>query len=502
MDTTKNLGLSLPAYDNVADIEVLNENFKKLDDIHGHSYELYVDGAAGAGGDGSEEKPYQTITEAVTAAADYSGFIRIRIKAGTYNEAVTIKDMPQAAVHLMGDGGTVTIGSVKVISVNDFTLTDISFNGTDRAAIGYTNVSTGAINGCTIAGSSSYPAIEYYNSSCFISDLTVNNAAVAINARDNSKISIRGASGIGNAVGIYTAESVINCAEWSLGAETDFIRENGGLITVEGLGSDLPPVSVKSGGTGAAIPREAIKHLHGVSVLARSDMGDSVNIDNPPYNGLFEVRVPEATYTGTLPYAHNYYPVLSMKTPDNIAMLQISGGDSFYIRGAQKNGVTMDGVPWSQILTSDVLAGFVAPYAGDTPPTGWLACDGSTINRTTYSKLFSAIGTKYGAGDGSTTFALPNLNNNSFLEGSGTAGTVKAAGLPNITGSLNNTYNIDTVATGAFTKTSNNNEEVQSNSGYYPTYNINFDASRSSAVYGKSTTVQPKSVTVKFCIKY
>ena len=53
--------------------------------------------------------------------------------------------------------------------------------------------------------------------------------------------------------------------------------------------------------------------------------------------------------------------------------------------------------------------GSVIMFAGSTAPTGYLLCDGSAISRTTYSALFNAIGTAYGAGDGSTTFNLPNF---------------------------------------------------------------------------------------------
>jgi microcystin-dependent protein len=56
-----------------------------------------------------------------------------------------------------------------------------------------------------------------------------------------------------------------------------------------------------------------------------------------------------------------------------------------------------------------VPSGAVSPYAGASEPTGWLFCRGQTISRTTYAALFAAIGTTYGAGDGSTTFALPDL---------------------------------------------------------------------------------------------
>ncbi len=54
-------------------------------------------------------------------------------------------------------------------------------------------------------------------------------------------------------------------------------------------------------------------------------------------------------------------------------------------------------------------AGMVQLCALQTLPTGWLLCDGSAVSRTAYAALFSAIGTTWGAGDGSTTFNVPDL---------------------------------------------------------------------------------------------
>lgn len=48
-------------------------------------------------------------------------------------------------------------------------------------------------------------------------------------------------------------------------------------------------------------------------------------------------------------------------------------------------------------------------FAGTTAPSGWLLCYGQAVSRTTYANLFAVIGTTYGAGDGSTTFNLPDL---------------------------------------------------------------------------------------------
>ena len=60
-------------------------------------------------------------------------------------------------------------------------------------------------------------------------------------------------------------------------------------------------------------------------------------------------------------------------------------------------------------------SGMVSPYAGSTSPSGWLICNGSAVSRTTYSALFTAIGTTYGNGNGSTTFNIPDLRGRTIV---------------------------------------------------------------------------------------
>lgn len=55
------------------------------------------------------------------------------------------------------------------------------------------------------------------------------------------------------------------------------------------------------------------------------------------------------------------------------------------------------------------MVGEIRMWAGDTAPTGWRLCDGSTLNRTTFATLYGIIGTKYGIGNGTTTYNIPNL---------------------------------------------------------------------------------------------
>lgn len=76
---------------------------------------------------------------------------------------------------------------------------------------------------------------------------------------------------------------------------------------------------------------------------------------------------------------------------------------------------TFSNIPQSAVtglaasLTAAAPPGVVQPYAGSDAPTGWLLCDGAAVSRTTYADLFAVCGTQFGAGDGSTTFNLPNL---------------------------------------------------------------------------------------------
>lgn len=63
----------------------------------------------------------------------------------------------------------------------------------------------------------------------------------------------------------------------------------------------------------------------------------------------------------------------------------------------------------SRDYVDDTNIGMIVPYGGPNIPAGWLHCGGANVSRATYWRLFNAIGTNYGGGDGSSTFTLPNL---------------------------------------------------------------------------------------------
>ena len=125
----------------------------------------------------------------------------------------------------------------------------------------------------------------------------------------------------------------------------------------------------------------------------------------------------------------------------------------------------------------------------------WL--EGATVSRTTYSNLFSIYGTTYGAGDGSTTFKLPDFRNRTIW-GADSFGYIEA-GLPNITADWGNTFirqNDNIAPRGAATGVVSN-AKAFSNGTENSINSIGFDASRSNLIYGNSTTVQPPSVKVR-----
>lgn len=118
----------------------------------------------------------------------------------------------------------------------------------------------------------------------------------------------------------------------------------------------------------------------------------------------------------------------------------------FNFNGSNLTGI--EGIPTATIV----------PWSDASLPSGFLECNGAAVSRSTYSALFAIVGTTYGAGDGSSTFLLPDLqnklpvskSNNKALGSTGGAETVQATG--NIGGSTG-THAITTPELAAHTHT-------------------------------------------------
>lgn len=141
--------------------------------------------------------------------------------------------------------------------------------------------------------------------------------------------------------------------------------------------------------------------------------------------------------------------------------------------------------------------GLVMPTLSNTLLSNEVWLEGQEVSRTKYAKLFNIWGTRYGNGDGITTFNLPNGLERVLWGSSNSSLGYRNAGLPNIIGSFTNCD--DKYATGAFYVT---DETVGSDSGNNRQYVYGFDASRSNGIYGNSPTVQPPALECRFKTRY
>lgn len=144
----------------------------------------------------------------------------------------------------------------------------------------------------------------------------------------------------------------------------------------------------------------------------------------------------------------------------------------------------------------------------DANHDNWFLCNGQAVSRVTYSELFSLIGTKFGAGDGTNTFNLPDYRGK-FLRGLGGNSakdiyTTQAEGLPNIISegvSDFTSHNNTTKKAGALTLKSLGGDNASgSGSGWWKNQ-LSFNAADSNDIYGASDHVTPINQAVNYFIK-
>lgn len=166
---------------------------------------------------------------------------------------------------------------------------------------------------------------------------------------------------------------------------------------------------------------------------------------------------------------------------------------------------TADQVPGLINVPPAVPAGLLAPFAGAAAPAGWLLCNGAVVGRAAHAALFAAIGTVFGAGDGSTTFALPDLRGRAAI-GAGTGSGLTARTLAQMLGAETHTLSVSEMPSHAHSLTLKKYGSANSESGYSVTlsgiaYTDPGNGSASAAGGGGAHNNMPPSLALNFIIK-
>ena len=183
-----------------------------------------------------------------------------------------------------------------------------------------------------------------------------------------------------------------------------------------------------------------------------------------------------------------------------------------------------NGTAWGG-LASGIPVGTILTFGATNPPSGFLECNGSAISRSTYASLFSILSTTHGAGDGSSTFNLPDLrgqfvrgwDNNAGVDASRTFGstqtdqnknhthTTDSTSLTGDVQAISQSYRIDGSASGVFTKGSNRNARLFGNNGgeaQCGSFSMDATHSHTIASSGGGTEVRVKNVALMYIIKF
>jgi microcystin-dependent protein len=149
--------------------------------------------------------------------------------------------------------------------------------------------------------------------------------------------------------------------------------------------------------------------------------------------------------------------------------------------------------------------GTVKAIGGSKAPDGWLFCDGAAISRTTYAALFAIIGTTYGAGNGTTTFNLPNMRLHGGTLAVSVYGNGKSIGITDGYSTLYSARSgVASAQNWSYVTTNGNVGTTDGTAGSIATAKTRFGLSTSASLSGLegSATINNSTQTMKLIIKY
>jgi microcystin-dependent protein len=207
-----------------------------------------------------------------------------------------------------------------------------------------------------------------------------------------------------DAVGSLSAASVTVNGQYTLpsldGTSSQVIATDGG-----GNLSFISLSSAKYDSAYTSFNSNSASYIKNGAALGTPSSGTLTNCTGLPTAGLLNAAVTTAKL------ANDSVTLDKMASGSTGELISYDdSGDPMHVGAGVAGAVlTSQGGANPPIFQAVLPAGIVSPYAGTTAPTGWLLCAGQTVSRTTYAVLFAVVSTTYGAGNGSTTFTLPDL---------------------------------------------------------------------------------------------
>jgi len=212
------------------------------------------------------------------------------------------------------------------------------------------------------------------------------------------------------------------------GTNTIYYRSAANTWTAVTIGSNLTfaggTLSASGGGSGTvtsvAMTVPSILSVSGSPITTSGTF--AVTLENQSANTVFAGPTSGGAATPT------FRALVVADLPDfnGFSTASVADGDQFPF--SDVSATANKKIAASTLRQYMVPPGTVMHYAGSSTPSGWLNCDGSAVSRSTYADLFSAIGTTWGAGNGSTTFNVPDLRGRAIV-GVGTGSGLSARNL-------------------------------------------------------------------------
>lgn len=336
---------------------------------------------------------------------------------------------PTAKLHLSHSGS----GDILRVDDKDTDDTPFIINDTGKVGIGFANPATQlVVNGGVSIGANEYHGdndlyvagdIQVAGSVVFSGNQGIQFSAPLtseteeLTIMDNLKV-------MGDSQQVGSKGNLLVTGDTTLGTYNE-IYEDQNVVTINGriesggdyeAGNQQYELEINKGLT---VNRDTLQTIvkGNLSVIGTSTLGNNQGNDYIYLNGTVQrVGSDPVTIDDSLTVTQN-------------AVIKSAAIESLQLNtGATVNEISTDiglsdksnlAIPTERAVkeyVDNLMAGSIAAFAMISPPAGWLECNGQVISRSEYSRLFGLIGTRFGAGNGSTTFNLPNLQDQ-FIRG-------------------------------------------------------------------------------------